>query len=195
MQVPYLLLVEVLKGDLTFSPNRPRNRKHFKDIMTSNPSSRQFDLTKTATKLKQTHDQWTSDLLQEKSSEGEDGDLGLRGLNDDVELEFAQEPPRTPNLSATATFRGEFGTPGSRPGTPNANFEVKNEAMESLNAHIRSAATMLAQLNSKTLPKADAQAIRVRLLDEMSSLEEQRLALSIATEDNDTSIERTMVDK
>jgi hypothetical protein len=29
----------------------------------------------------------------------------------------------------------------------------------------------------------------------MSSLEEQRLALSIATEDSDTSIERTMVDK
>lgn len=195
-KVPYLLLVEVLRGDLTFSPNRPRNRKHFKDIMTSNPSSRQFDLISSTTKLKQSHDQWANDLLQEKSSEGEDGDLGLRGLNDDVDLELAQEPPRTPNLSATSAIRGDVsGTPGSRPETPNREVESKIEAMEVLTAHIRSAATMLAQLNSKSLPKADAQAIRVRLLNEMSSLEEQRLALSLATEDNDTSIERTMVDK
>ena len=164
--------------------------------MTSNPSSRQFDLTSSITRLKQSHDQWANDLIQEKSSEGEDGDLGLRGLNDDVELEFAQEPPRTPHLSATSTFRTDvLGTPGSRPGTPNPNLDLKNEAMENLTSHIRSAATMLAQLNSKSLPKADAQAIRTRLLTEMSSLEEQRLALSLATEDTDTSIERTMVDK
>lgn len=82
----------------------------------------------------------------------------------------------------------------SRPGTP-APPDTKAEVVENLNSHIRSAATMLAQLNSKGLPKADASAIRVRILAEMSTLEEERLALSIATEDTDTSIERTMVDK
>jgi len=164
--------------------------------MTSNPSSRQFDLTHSVSRLKQSHDQWSHELAQEKSSEGEDGDLGLRGINDDLELEFALDPPRTPGLPTVSTFRNDItGTPSSRPGTPNPTLSSKNEAMENLTAHIRSAAAMLAQLNSKTLPRADAQAIRMRLLTEMSSLEEQRLGLSIATEDTDTSIERTMVDK
>jgi phosphatidylinositol 4-kinase B len=73
--------------------------------------------------------------------------------------------------------------------------DTKLEEMDNLTSHIRSAATMLAQLNSKNLPKADAQAIRTRILAEMSLLEDKRLALSLATEDTDTSIERTMVDK
>lgn len=185
--MPYLLLVEVLKGDLTFSPARPRNRKHCRDIITSNPSARQFDLSTTRSKV--SHDQWHEELSQLNDTEGEDGDLGLRAMNEDVDLELAQQPLQTP----PTTLRPSSPRLPSRPGTP---IPTENtEAMDTLTAHIRSAATMLAQLNSKSLPKADVTAIRTRILAEMSSLEEQRLALCIATEDDDTSIERTMVDK
>jgi hypothetical protein len=153
--------------------------------MTSNPSSRQFETN--APREKISHDQWTKEILQQNNTEGEDGDLGLRAMNEDVELELQ------PTLSPTAppTILIEAPVP-SRPGTP----VIADKAVEeALTTHIRSAATMLAQLSSKTLPRADAQAIKARILAEMSSLEEQRLALAIATEDDDTSIERTMVDK
>ena len=185
--MPYLLLVEVLKGDLTFSPARPRNRKHCRDIITSNPSARQFDLSTIRSKV--SHDQWHEELSQLNNTEGEDGDLGLRAMNEDVDLELAQQPLQTP----PTTLHPSSPRLPSRPGTPIPTENI--EAMDTLTAHIRSAATMLAQLNSKSLPKADVTAIRTRILAEMSSLEEQRLALCIATEDDDTSIERTMVDK
>jgi hypothetical protein len=160
--------------------------------MTSNPSSRQFDLTTTKIREKVSHDQWANELSQLNSSEGEDGDLGLRGMNQDIELEFAQPSP--PLATPTGLLRPESPRLPSRPGTP-VIPEAKVDVAENFTSHIRSAATMLAQLNAKSLPRADAQAIRTRILAEMSSLEEQRLALSIATEDSDTSIERTMVDK
>ena len=189
--MPYLLLVEVLKGDLTFSPARPRNRKHFRDILTSNPSSRQFDLT-TLSKEKVSHDQWQKELSQSNNSEAEDGDLGLRGLNEEVTLELTKSSELSP--TNTTVSRLESPRIPSRPGTPLLT-DSKIEEVDNLTSHIRAAATMLAQLNSKNLPRADAQAIRTRILAEMSSLEEQRLAMSIAAEDTDTSIERTMVDK
>jgi hypothetical protein len=181
--------VEVLKGDLTFSPARPRNRKHFRDIITSNPSSRQFDLN--TTREKNSHDQWQNEVSQSNSSEGEDGDLGLRGLNEDVNLELAKDSSQFSPPITTATRLDSPRIP-PRIGTP---VPMESGEVENLTSHIRSAATMLAQLNSKNLPRADAQAIRARILTEMSSLEEQRLAMSLATEDTDTSIERTMVDK
>ena len=165
----------------------------------SSPSSRQFDLsnTTTHTREKTSHDHWHNELFQLKSSEGEDGDLGLRGMNEDVALEFALPTP-TPSTPTTtvATTTGRLDSPRIPPriGTP-VPVDPRGEEMDNLTTHIRSAATMLAQLNSNHLPKGDAQAIRVRILAEMSSLEEQRLALSIATNDTDTSIERTMVDK
>jgi phosphatidylinositol 4-kinase B len=192
-KVPYLLLVEVLRGDLTFSPARPRNRKHFRDIMMSSPSSRQFDLT-TTDREKISHDQWHNELSQLNSSEGEDGDLGLRGMNEDITLEFAQTSPLHIPILTASNSRLDSPRIPSRPGTP-LPTESKVDVVDNLTSHIRSAATMLAQLNSKTLPRADAQAIRTRILAEMSVLEEQRLALSIATDDTDTSIERAMVDK
>jgi len=188
--VPYLLLVEVLKGDLTFSPSRPRNRKHFRDIMTSNPSSRQFDITSTITtpREKTTYDQWTEELSQLNNSENEDGDLGLQELNEENLLGNNVESPTSPRLDSPSLL--------PRPATPaTPGYLDKSEMVENLTVHIRSAATMLAQLNSKNLPRADAQAIQSRILAEMSTLEEQRMALSIATDDSDTSIERTMVDK
>ena len=191
--MPYLLLVEVLKGDLTFSPARPRNRKHFRDIMTSSPSSRQFDLN-TTTREKISHDQWNRELSQTNSSEAEDGDLGLRGLNEDVTLELIKSTPLSPPTPTTIP-RLDSPRPLSRPDTPIPRTDTKVDEVDNLTAHIRSAAAMLAQLNSKTLPRVDAQAIRTRILAEMSSLEEQRLAMSLATEDSDTSIERTMIDK
>ena len=186
-----MLLVEVLKGDLTFSPGRSRNRKHFRDILTSNPSSRQFDLTNLS-KEKISHDQWQKELSQSNNSEAEDGDLGLRGLNEDVTLEITKSSELSP--PTTTISRLESPRVPARPGTP-IPADATIEEVNNLTSHIRSAATMLAQLNSKNLPRADAQAIRTRILAEMSSLEEQRLAMSIATEDTDTSIERTMVDK
>jgi len=166
----------------------------------SSPSSRQFDLsnTTTHTREKTSHDHWHNELSQLKSSEGEDGDLGLRGMNEDVALEFALPTPAP--LSPTTNVATTTGRLDSSPrippriGTP-VPVDPRGEEMDNLTSHIRSAATMLAQLNSTHLPKGDAQAIRMRILAEMSSLEEQRLALSIATDDTDTSIERTMVDK
>jgi phosphatidylinositol 4-kinase B len=194
IKVPYLLLVEVLKGDLTFSPSRPRNRKHFRDLMLSNPSSRQFDLSST-TKEKLSHDIWENEITQLNSSEGEDGDLGLRDFNEDVTLEFAKTSPIFPPNITSGNARIDSPRILPRSTTPVPYLDSKGEEMDNLNSHIRSAATMLAQLNSKNLPRADAIAIRARILAEMESLEEQRLAMSIATEDTDTSIERTMVDK
>ena len=112
-------------------------------------------------------------------------------MNEDVSLEFALPSPSTPTTTSSARLESPRIPP--RVGTPVPDAKV--EEMDNLTSHIRSAATMLAQLNSKNLPKADTQVIRMRILAEMSSLEEQRLALSIATDDTDTSIERTMVDK
>jgi hypothetical protein len=152
--------------------------------MTSNPSSRQFDSSTPRDKL--SHDTWHNELLQLNATEDEDGDLGLRTLNEDIELEL---PPPLPSL-----LPQPIDSPHpTRPNTPlpSPHPELEDE----LTSHIRSAATMLAQLNSKSLPRADAQAIKLRILAEMTILEERRLALSIATDDNDTSIERSMVDK
>ena len=73
----------------------------------SSPSSRQFDLsnTTTHTREKTSHDHWHNELSQLKSSEGEDGDLGLRGMNEDVALEFAlPTPARRNNHGETRLF-------------------------------------------------------------------------------------------
>jgi hypothetical protein len=165
--------------------------------MISSPSSRQFDLT-TPNREKISHDIWKNEVTQANSSEAEDGDLGLRGLNEDFHLELRKEEdlsspsPLSPTLfPRSATPRIDSPRLPSRSTTP-----VPQETeMDNITAHIRSAATMLAQLTSKSLPKADAQAIRTRILAEMSTLEERRLEMSLATDDSDTSIERTMVDK
>jgi hypothetical protein len=162
--------------------------------MSLSPSSRQFDLNSTS-REKISHDQWKHELSQTNSLEAEDGDLGLRGLNEDITLELIKSTPFSPPSPTTNPRLENSPRIPPRPGTP-LPMDTKNDEVNNLTAHIRSAATMLAQLNSKTLPRADAQAIRTRILAEMSSLEEQRLAMSIATtEDTDTSIERTMVDK
>jgi hypothetical protein len=159
--------------------------------MTTSPSSRQFDLT-TTTREKISHDMWENEITQLNSLEAEDGDLGLREMSEDVTLEFAKSSPLSPPIGTNARIESPRISPIPGSSIP---IDPKAEEMENLTSHIRSAATMLAQLNSKNLPRADAQAIRTRILAEMSSLEERRLAMSIATEDSDTSIERTMVDK
>jgi len=170
--------------------------------MTSSPSSRQFDLT-TTTREKISHDIWKNEVHQANSSEAEDGDLGLRGLNEDFHLELRKEEPTSPHtplsppplFPRSATPRIETPPQPRVPSRTSTPVPPQETEMENITAHIRSAATMLAQLTSKSLPKADAQAIRTRILAEMSVLEDRRLAMSLATEDSDTSIERTMVDK
>jgi len=170
--------------------------------MMSNPSSRQFDLT-TTTREKISHDIWKNEVHQANSSEAEDGDLGLRGLNEDFHLELRKEEPTSPYtplstpplFPRSATPRIETPSQQRIPSRTSTPVPPQETEMDNITAHIRSAATMLAQLNSKSLPKADAQAIRTRILAEMSVLEDRRLEMSLATEDSDTSIERTMVDK
>lgn len=164
--------------------------------MASSPSSRQFDLT-TTTREKISHNIWTNEVHQAKSSEAEDGDLSLRSLNEDYHLELPKEPT-SPNIPLSPPLFPRSATP--RIDTPRVPSRTPTPApqeteMDNITAHIRSAATMLAQLTSKSLPKADVQAIRQRILAEMSILEERRLEMSLATDDSDTSIERTMVDK
>jgi phosphatidylinositol 4-kinase B len=165
--------------------------------MISPPSSRQFDLT-SPNREKISHDIWKNEVTQANSSEAEDGDLGLRGLNEEFHLELRKDDVSSPSPLSPTLFPRSM-TPRidsprlpSRSSTP---APPQDTEMDNITAHIRSAATMLAQLTSKSLPKADAQAIRTRILAEMSVLEERRLEMALATDDSDTSIERTMVDK
>jgi phosphatidylinositol 4-kinase len=109
-------------------------------------------------------------------------------MNEDVELELNSTPVVSSPLPIPIEVSGPSRSPTPIP-------DSKAEVEENLISHIRSAATMLAQLNSKNLPRADAAAIRARILTEMATLEEQRLALAIPADDADTSIERAMVDK
>src|SRR5947207_7850072 len=177
--------------DLTFSPSKPRNRKHFSDILTSNPSSRQYDLT-TLSKEKISHDQWQKELSQSNNSEAEDGDLGLRELNEEATLELTKSSELSPPTTAVSRLESPRIPP--RPDTP-IPADTKIEEVNNLTSHIRSAATMLAQLNSKNLPRADAQPTGTGILAQMSSLKDHRLAMSTVTEDTSTSIERTMLQK
>src|SRR5271169_3789478 len=99
--------------------------------MSSSPSSRQFDLN-TTTREKISHDQWQHELSQTNSSEAEDGDLGLRGLSEDVmNLELANSSSSLLSPLTTTETTSKLDSPPRIP--PRLGTPVPNDTLNEVN--------------------------------------------------------------
>ncbi|KAH0558816.1 hypothetical protein GP486_004545 [Trichoglossum hirsutum] len=198
-RVPYLLMVEVLRDDFNFNPDSKSNEQLLTTLLSEKGSNRRriFDLTETsATPFPERSPEMVADSVFEPTS----GDLGssplMNELGDDARhprsdatsgvplMAYPPRPssgansslatPRTSDLSSSRT-----GSPGplrvmTLP-TNNRNQGPDQPDFSALATHMRTAAHMLAQLDSSgsKRPKNEVAAIKAKIIASMQSLEEQ----------------------
>ncbi|KAH8805685.1 phosphatidylinositol 4-kinase-like protein PIK1 [Xylogone sp. PMI_703] len=195
-KVPYLLMVEVLKEDFSFDPDTPENEKLLHKLLSEEGSNRRriFDLSESPRipdNLK------TTEVTVDSVFEPVSGDLGHSPLiqafddNDQVTIRNnpIQLPPPVRLSSGTTTLStlSNLGTPrtsgastsrSSSPG-PSRKYNQSRSSdqidFSALATHMRTAAQMLAQLESTSgkRPKSEVAAIRAKIIASMQSLEEQ----------------------
>ena len=188
-RVPFLLMIEVLRGNLDFNTHNGRNQRQLRRILHDKHAGyRLFDLSDEL-KFASNH---TNLSLAEVNLEEAD----RNGLNDalsgDIALQYdaVMDNPYSRNLiNDTNSFGGledSFESSRSslksqsRPGTPfaGAHGTVITNDTSPLTTHMRTAAAMLAQLDSggNRRPKAETAAIKAKIIAEMQDLEEKRMA-------------------
>lgn len=199
-KVPYLLMVEVLRDDLTFNPETTDNETLIGKLLAEQGTSKRriFD-TSEAPRTVQTQ---TRDVEEPADSvfEPSQGDLGssplLRALDDgEQSKENGKSPGPLPRLSSGVTTLSTLsnvatprtsGATNSRSNSPGPlrkmavpNYGRSTSAdqpdFSALATHMRTASQMLAQLESTSgkRPKSEVAAIRAKIIASMQSLEEQ----------------------
>ncbi|RFU28043.1 hypothetical protein B7463_g8288, partial [Scytalidium lignicola] len=206
-KVPYLLMVEVLREDFSFNPDTPDNEKLLHKLLSEESSSRRriFDLSdspRIPDSLK------TTEVQVDSVFEPVSGDLGSSPLiqafdeNDQVKIHNnpIQPPPpvRLSSGATTLTTISNLATPRtsgastSRSSSPGPSRKYNNISQgrssdqpdfSALATHMRTAAQMLAQLESTSgkRPKSEVAAIRAKIIASMQSLEEQSFELEDST--------------
>ncbi|KAI9864043.1 MAG: Phosphatidylinositol 4-kinase pik1alpha (PI4-kinase)(PtdIns-4-kinase) [Trichoglossum hirsutum] len=197
-RVPYLLMVEVLRDDFNFDPDSKNSEQLLTTLLDKGSNRRRiFDLAETpATPFPERGPEMVADSVFEPTS----GDLGSSQLMNELEgdarhprpdttsgVPLAAYPPRpssgansslaTPRTSDLSSSR--TGSPGplrmmTLP-TNNRNQGLDQPDFSALATHMRTAAHMLAQLDSSgsKRPKNEVAAIKAKIIASMQSLEEQ----------------------
>ncbi|KAK9317469.1 kinase-like domain-containing protein [Lipomyces starkeyi] len=201
-RVPFLLMIEVLRDDITFDPDTPRNQEILNnptdyrslfDLAYSSPSSHQLHIDVENTLPKNPINPkaiFTESEMGDISaspltelSNGTATDYVLGGVDPVTPVPVLSEEssksstPRTSDLSFAPSYQI------NRPSGPVA----KNTAeMNDVAVHMRTAATMLAQLDlaqgtngGTKLPKDEIQQIKSRIISSMQHLEEQNAFVDV----------------
>ncbi|KAL2156534.1 hypothetical protein VTH82DRAFT_1279 [Thermothelomyces myriococcoides] len=201
-KVPYLLMVEILRDDLTFDPDTPDNQRLLTTLLSEQGTRKRiFDLSdspRAAPPSRPPPPEPVIDSVFEPAS----GDLGnsplLKPSDDDDDL-FG---PGSAQSGTSLRLGGTTGTatldksgPRSSGGSSESlspsfgrrrmtlhkprNNSVDQPDFSALAIHMRTASQMLAQLDATSgkRPKQEVAAIRARIIASMQSLEEQSFDL------------------
>ncbi|EME45667.1 hypothetical protein DOTSEDRAFT_150879 [Dothistroma septosporum NZE10] len=196
-KVPYLLLLEVLREDLDFSPDSPQNQDLLNKLAAEKGKQRRrlFDTTDAA---REVVTELPMDKMQQADSvlEPTSGDLSSANLLQDLDDVTRQDrssprshtqtgsrdPPRLSSGVSTVSTGPSLQTPRSSESLPvwpsNSPYlkpQNPNQAdVSALADHMRTASQMLAQLelSAAKRPKAEVAAIRSKIIASMQSLEE-----------------------
>ncbi|KAK9388966.1 kinase-like domain-containing protein [Lipomyces mesembrius] len=201
-RVPFLLMIEVLRDDITFDPDTPRNQEILNnptdyrslfDIAYSYPSSHQlhFDVENTL----------PTDPINPKAifTESEMGDISASQLTElsngtATDYVLGGVDPVTPvpvlseesSKSSTPRTSDLSFAPSYQINRPSATVAKNTAEMNDVAVHMRTAATMLAQLDlaqgtngGTKLPKDEIQQIKSRIVSSMQHLEEQNAFVDV----------------
>ncbi|KAK7207772.1 kinase-like domain-containing protein [Myxozyma melibiosi] len=194
-RVPFLLIIEVLRNEVTFDPDTDRNQ----DIL-NNPADYRslFDFAyshKSPSHLNLAVDTNLPPPPREKLTETELGDISVAALadiSDDQGNDYSlPSVPTTPvpsvgrkDSSSSSPRSNDLSFASSYPVTRASSIPVPKNTSElnDIAVHMRTAATMLAQLDLAQgqsqahqirLPKDEIQQIKQRIIQSMQVLEEQ----------------------
>ncbi|KAK9366467.1 kinase-like domain-containing protein [Lipomyces kononenkoae] len=193
-RVPFLLMIEVLRDDITFDPDTPRNQEilnnqtDYRSLfdLAISPSHQQMDIEVENTLPKNPKAIYTESEMGDISastlaelSNGTATDGAVGGVDAATPVPVLSEElsksssPRTSDLSFASSY--QF----SRTSVPVA--KSSNE-MNDMAVHMRTAATMLSQLDlaqgpngGTRLSKDEIQQIKSRIISSMQHLEEQNV--------------------
>lgn len=210
-RVPYLLMVEVLREDFDFDPDKDENQELLTRLLTEKgkPKRRLFDLTDAAAREYRVSTEIPTQpdsvfepvggdlasplLLQE--TEGEDRRLGHPSRSH-TPVSGLREPPRLSSgvstLSSTSLITPRNSDiPNSRSSSPGPRRMLSGHGrsqpdqpdFSALATHMRTASQMLAQLelSSSKRPKTEVASIKAKIIASMQSLEEQSFYMDDAS--------------
>ncbi|CAA93903.1 Phosphatidylinositol 4-kinase pik1 [Schizosaccharomyces pombe] len=181
-RVPYLIMVEVLSGELSFEPQSKKNKAKVQKIVShKNQRKRWFDLTDVDpyTNLQDS----TDNDISESESEG--GDLSMspliKGLvPDTLSLSKSFSSFGNVSLQVPSSHRDtDVVLLSGRHSDSDGNGALKRSKIyaSEITARMRAAATMLSQLDAEgsRRPKAETERIKNSIILDMQRLEEERL--------------------
>ncbi|KAF1988044.1 phosphatidylinositol 4-kinase-like protein PIK1 [Aulographum hederae CBS 113979] len=211
-RVPYLLMVEVLKEDFDFDPDTEANTELLHQLLSEKGTTKRrlFDITEASREIIPDR---PTEAAADSVFEPSNGDLGSSSLIQNEEptpMPIRQRSPFMPNnvqanavvarsSSGTNTLssRTTISTPrtsdmdnsrSSSPSRRRATFSNKYAAPDqpdfsALASHMRTAAQMLAQLDSSSSkrPRMEVAAIKAKIIASMQTLEEQNFYADDAT--------------
>lgn len=195
-RVPFLLIIEVLKNDVTFDPDTARNQ----DIL-NNPADYRslFNFaysSNSPSHLNLAVEPSARPLQKEKLTETELGDISVAALadiSDDQGNEYTlPNVPTTPLPNTDELHNSNSSSPRSTDLSFASSYPISRASsipiprntsdLNDIAVHMRTAATMLAQLDLAQgqsqshqirLPKDEIQQIKARIIQSMQVLEEQ----------------------
>lgn len=203
-RVPYLIMVEVLREDFDFNPDTEDNERILNQLLADKGSTKRrlFDLTDAARLIEEVEAK-PADPTGDSVFEPASGDLGSAMLiKDPDEIERPRSSKASPKvfpingtaqagrsssgayttssttaLSTPRTSDSRAASPGPRKMTlPMRNNQGADQPdFSALATHMRTAAQMLAQLETSgsKRPKAEIAAIKANIIASMQNLEEQ----------------------
>jgi len=193
-RVPYLLMVEILRDDFNFDPDRLENGILLANLLQEEASgSRQriFDLAEAprTSRAVEPEDEGPSSVFEPSA-----GDIGTSPIISEEEFRAPRERSREPSSSAawprSSSGANSLSTISSRGGTPRSSDPTRSDSpvprkslrpnnespdLSALATHMRTAANMLAQLEASggKRPKSEVAAIKAKIIASMQTLEEQ----------------------
>jgi hypothetical protein len=195
-RVPYLLMVEILRDDFDFDPERPENVRLLTDLLQEEASGntrRTFDLSEAprTSSRKDLEDEGPSSVFE--PSAGDIGTSPMIGMGEEFgealhggessSTAAAMWPRPSSGANSMSTNASRGGTPRSSDPTrsdspsPRKSGRPNGEApdLSALATHMRTAANMLAQLEASgnKRPKSEVAAIKAKIIASMQTLEEQ----------------------
>ncbi|KAF8466658.1 kinase-like domain-containing protein [Kalaharituber pfeilii] len=201
-RVPYLLMIEVLRDDFDFDPEKEKNQTLIANMLVEESDGnrrRIFDLSEAP---RETFRGNSVDSSTDSVFEPAKGDIGASPLLSEFEFEsrrgsasdstISPPPHHIPRLSSGATTlatlssiatprsselsNSRSGSPGPKrpPFSPRGTGPEQSD-LSALATHMRTAAHMLAQLDasSSKRPKDEVAAIKAKIIASMQTLEEE----------------------
>ncbi|KAK9456575.1 kinase-like domain-containing protein [Dipodascopsis uninucleata] len=196
-RVPFLLMIEILRDEVTFDPSTPRNMS-----ILNNPTDYRnlFDIAYAPSPRKP----MTPNTLSEDQNDGSEmaesemGDISsapLADLSNSNEITTSSVTTSSSQIGSVPAIASGFDSVSSSPRNSDLTFSSQYPSgrqfpiprniseLNDLAVHMRTAATMLAQLDYaqgvngslKKLPKEEIQQIKSRIITSMQHLEEESM--------------------